>query len=192
MITVIVLTISDSGASGLREDASGPAVRQRCRNLGGRSRSTPYCRTNMMRFKSNLQEWADSMAAQVILTTGGTGRRPSRRYAGSDRGGSRAPDSRVGRGDASEGQADEVRLAVAGICRDTWHYIDRQPTGLTKRRRAVARRNCRSDSAHYGSSGRTDGAPTLKTEAFLMELSGGWRSLDRPAAAEWTHKRVFK
>ena len=71
---VAVLTVSDSVAQGARVDASGPAVRKRCAELGwdvmAITEALPDDREALETF---LREFADSGDVDLILTTGGTG-----------------------------------------------------------------------------------------------------------------------
>ncbi|MBV9613542.1 MAG: molybdenum cofactor biosynthesis protein, partial [Acidobacteriaceae bacterium] len=73
MITVAILTVSDSAAQGRKEDLSGPALRARCEQLNWPVLATRVVADEQSAIASALEEWADSAAAAVILTTGGTG-----------------------------------------------------------------------------------------------------------------------
>ncbi len=73
---VSVLTISDSVAAGKAEDGSGPAVIARCRELGWEIASSAVRADDRAAIEIFLKEAADSNAADVILTTGGTGLGP--------------------------------------------------------------------------------------------------------------------
>lgn len=73
MIDVGVLTISDSSASGRREDVSGPEVRRRCEELGWRVAVSDVVPDVHNQIAAKLVEWADGRSLQLILTTGGTG-----------------------------------------------------------------------------------------------------------------------
>ncbi len=67
-----VLTISDKGSTGEREDLSGPAVREALASAGDvvRSETVPDERN---RIADVLKAWADSGEMDLIFTTGGTG-----------------------------------------------------------------------------------------------------------------------
>ncbi len=72
-IRFIVLTASDSGARGERSDRSGALIAERIDHWGGElieRRILPDDRGELGRF---LAERCDAAAADVILTTGGTG-----------------------------------------------------------------------------------------------------------------------
>jgi molybdopterin adenylyltransferase len=70
---VLILTVSDSVATGKYADRSGPAVVARCRELGWEivgSESLPDEREKIAAF---LKQAADTDQADLVLTTGGTG-----------------------------------------------------------------------------------------------------------------------
>jgi molybdenum cofactor synthesis domain-containing protein len=67
-----VLTISDSVARDERIDLSGPAVVQRCRELGWEVTSSLKCSDDPGQVRSHLRQLADSRRVDLILTTGGT------------------------------------------------------------------------------------------------------------------------
>jgi molybdopterin adenylyltransferase len=70
---VSVLTISDSVAAGKNEDRSGPAVIARCGELGWEVIASGVRADDRAAIEKFLKETADSNAADLILTTGGTG-----------------------------------------------------------------------------------------------------------------------
>jgi molybdopterin adenylyltransferase len=70
---VLILTVSDSVATGKYEDRSGPAVAARCRELGWEivaSANLPDVREKIAAF---LTKAADTNQTDLLLTTGGTG-----------------------------------------------------------------------------------------------------------------------
>lgn len=73
MINVSILTISDSVARGTRENASGPAIRERCEKLGWSLANEDVVPDDETLIARRLQSWADGSTASVILTAGGTG-----------------------------------------------------------------------------------------------------------------------
>jgi molybdopterin adenylyltransferase len=77
MITVGVLTISDSGAEGTREDTSGAKIRELVQQLPAATISQsliiPDERSQIERV---LQTWSDEQHLHLIITTGGTGLAP--------------------------------------------------------------------------------------------------------------------
>jgi len=70
---VAILTVSDSVSQRAREDRSGPALAERCRQLGWQVAFTQVVADVEAAIRTRLSEWADTGAADVILTTGGTG-----------------------------------------------------------------------------------------------------------------------
>jgi molybdopterin adenylyltransferase len=70
-----VLTISDKGSAGEREDLSGPAIREALGAAGAvvRSEIVP---DEQDRISAVLEAWADSNEMDLIFTTGGTGLTP--------------------------------------------------------------------------------------------------------------------
>lgn len=73
---VAILTISDSVTRGEREDLSGPALVQRCRQLGWDVTSALHCSDDPAEVRSQLRAVADSGRVELLLTTGGTGLGP--------------------------------------------------------------------------------------------------------------------
>jgi molybdopterin adenylyltransferase len=73
MISVSILTISDSVVRGTRQDASGPAIRERCEKLGWSLADEDVVQDDEGAIARRLETWADTSIASVILTTGGTG-----------------------------------------------------------------------------------------------------------------------
>jgi len=76
MITVAILTVSDSAVAGTREDISGPAIAGRCRELGWTVEAQKTVPDNEDIIAGTIREWADRSLASLILTTGGTGVAP--------------------------------------------------------------------------------------------------------------------
>jgi molybdopterin adenylyltransferase len=68
-----VLTISDSAHRGVREDRSGPAVRDRLERLGWRVCATEVLPDERDQIAARLATLADGTQVQAIFTTGGTG-----------------------------------------------------------------------------------------------------------------------
>ena len=70
--TAAVLTLSDAGARGEREDTSGPAIRERLADLGITVTRHIVQSDDPDGIERRLREWvADGV--NVIITTGGTG-----------------------------------------------------------------------------------------------------------------------
>ena len=74
-MTVGILTVSDKGAKGEREDRSGPAIRELVEAAGfevTRTRIVPDEQTDI---RAALVAWSDE-GLDLVLTTGGTGFSP--------------------------------------------------------------------------------------------------------------------
>ncbi len=77
MITIGVLTISDGGARGLRQDTSGETIRALVRNLPeAEVRTAAIVPDERSQIESTLRAWCDEQRLNLILTTGGTGLAP--------------------------------------------------------------------------------------------------------------------
>ena len=76
MITVAVLTISDSVVAGTREDLSGAALRGRIESLGWTVASQDVVSDDADLISQRLRDWADVDHIPVVFTTGGTGVAP--------------------------------------------------------------------------------------------------------------------
>jgi molybdenum cofactor synthesis domain-containing protein len=72
-MNVAIITVSDTVASGERQDASGPAVAARCQELEFNVESTHTLPDDPAQIRSLLSKLADAQNIDVILTTGGTG-----------------------------------------------------------------------------------------------------------------------
>jgi len=70
---VAILTISDSVSRGTHKDASGPGLRERCAQLGWEVVSESVLADEPALIRNSLISLADRGAAELILTTGGTG-----------------------------------------------------------------------------------------------------------------------
>lgn len=73
---VALVTVSDSSAQGKRPDGSGPALTERCRELGWQVVSTEILPDDQPTLEARLAALADSGTVDLILTTGGTGLGP--------------------------------------------------------------------------------------------------------------------
>ncbi|MEW6003179.1 MAG: MogA/MoaB family molybdenum cofactor biosynthesis protein, partial [Nitrospirota bacterium] len=74
MITVAVLTLSDKGSRGEREDLSGPIIEDMLRPLGAEIRHYEILPDERELIKGRLLEYCGKV--DLILTTGGTGLAP--------------------------------------------------------------------------------------------------------------------
>ena len=73
MIRAAILTISDSSYEGRREDASGPALHNRAKELGWHASVAEVLPDDRARIAARLVELTDAGEVDVIVTTGGTG-----------------------------------------------------------------------------------------------------------------------
>lgn len=70
---VAVLTISDAGARGEREDTSGQAIVSWVEQRGGEVAVRALVPDDVVQIVATLTTWADLGTIDLILTTGGTG-----------------------------------------------------------------------------------------------------------------------
>lgn len=71
-----VLTLSDKGARGEREDTSGPLVEEMLRAGGFAVARTLLIPDEQALIEQTLIDWADEQQLDLIVTTGGTGVSP--------------------------------------------------------------------------------------------------------------------
>jgi len=70
-----ILTVSDKGARGERQDRSGPAIREMIEAAGGEVVSTRIVPDEQEKVRAALIAWSDE-GLDLVLTTGGTGFSP--------------------------------------------------------------------------------------------------------------------
>ena len=75
-LTAAVITISDKGSQGLREDTSGPALVSMLEESGYRVAYTTIIPDEFERIQRELKLCADEKELCLVLTTGGTGFSP--------------------------------------------------------------------------------------------------------------------
>lgn len=76
MKRVAIITSSDSGYRGEREDLSGPVIKEIVENTGYEVVSMEILPDDKEMLKKRMAEIADKGEAELILTTGGTGFSP--------------------------------------------------------------------------------------------------------------------
>lgn len=76
MITVGILTMSDKGARGEREDLSGEEIRKLVAEIPAEVKAYEVIPDEKYLIKDKLVEYADELALDIIITTGGTGVSP--------------------------------------------------------------------------------------------------------------------
>ena len=74
--TAAVITVSDMGSRGLRQDTSGPAVRAMLEEAGFSVAHTAILPDEMEQIRAELRDCADRRRIDPIVTTGGTGLSP--------------------------------------------------------------------------------------------------------------------
>ena len=76
MLTVGVLTISDKGARGERQDKSGAVIREILPSIAARIVNYDVIPDEKEPIAAKLVTWADEDGLDIIITTGGTGLTP--------------------------------------------------------------------------------------------------------------------
>ncbi len=76
MFGAAVLTASDRGSRGEREDKSGKVIEEIVQRLGGKVLESALVPDDPESIREKLIYFADQLKAEVILTTGGTGLSP--------------------------------------------------------------------------------------------------------------------
>lgn len=74
--TAAVITVSDMGSRGLRQDTSGPAVRAMLEEAGFTVVRTAMVPDEKEKISAQLRAFADEEKIGLIVTTGGTGLSP--------------------------------------------------------------------------------------------------------------------
>lgn len=76
MVSVGVITVSDRGSRGEREDLGGPLIRRIITEKGWEVKASAVIPDEQDLIEQNLIEFADTLGIDLILTTGGTGFSP--------------------------------------------------------------------------------------------------------------------
>ena len=74
-----VLTLSDKGARGEREDTSGPMLQKMLTEQGFKVKAYQIIPDQQLLIEAILTKWVDEKGIDLIVTTGGTGVSPSDR-----------------------------------------------------------------------------------------------------------------
>lgn len=74
--TAAVISVSDMGSRGLRQDTSGPAVRAMLEEAGFSVAHTAILPDEMEQIRAELRDCADRRRIDLIVITGGTGLSP--------------------------------------------------------------------------------------------------------------------
>lgn len=73
MLRVGVITASDKGSRGEREDLSGPTLAKLVQEIGGEVVEYVVLPDDQALLEKTMRLWADELSLDLILTTGGTG-----------------------------------------------------------------------------------------------------------------------
>ena len=84
--TAAVITVSDMGSKGLRQDTSGPAVCAMLEEAGFTVVHTATVPDEKEQISALLRECADEKKIDLVVTTGGTGLSPAAKIAYGDNG----------------------------------------------------------------------------------------------------------
>ncbi len=76
MFSVGIITISDKGAAGTREDLSGPEIKNIIVSLPAEVKEYEIVPDSKDLIANKLKEWTDNKGIDLIITTGGTGVSP--------------------------------------------------------------------------------------------------------------------
>lgn len=76
MFTTAVITLSDKGSRGEREDLSGRVIQEMVTEMGGDTAQYVLIPDEAHRLREQLLLYSDEKAVDLILTTGGTGLGP--------------------------------------------------------------------------------------------------------------------
>lgn len=76
MIRLAILTVSDKGSRGEREDVSGPLISEVLAPLGVQQVRYAVVPDEREEIEERLRAWADEGAVDLIVTSGGTGLAP--------------------------------------------------------------------------------------------------------------------
>jgi molybdenum cofactor synthesis domain-containing protein len=68
-----ILTLSDKGSRGQREDTSGAAIRDLGASIGASVERYEVIPDDQVTISGRLRDWADAGGLDIVLTTGGTG-----------------------------------------------------------------------------------------------------------------------
>lgn len=147
--TAAVITVSDLGSRGLRQDTSGPAVRATLEDAGFSVTFTAIVPDEKEQIRALLRECADEKQVNLIVTTGGTGLSPR----------DVTPEATLAVLER-EIRAIPVAMWVEGLkrtprdalaCRggDAWKYPNYQSSRLGKGSTGESRRRCRDAGTRH-------------------------------------------
>ncbi len=73
---IAILTVSDKGAAGEREDLSGAVIAEEIADIGGEIIARDILPDERDQLSEKLKYYADELGVELVLTTGGTGFSP--------------------------------------------------------------------------------------------------------------------
>jgi molybdenum cofactor synthesis domain-containing protein len=76
VFTFAILTVSDKGSRGDREDESAPQIQAMLNHMGGKRVDYRIVPDEISAIQDVLRNWADERSVDMIITTGGTGLHP--------------------------------------------------------------------------------------------------------------------
>lgn len=76
MPRIAILTASDKGAAGERDDVSGRLIAERCEEAGHAVVRQAVIPDERALITATLRDWCDTAIADIVITTGGTGLTP--------------------------------------------------------------------------------------------------------------------
>lgn len=122
MFTVGILTISDKGSRGERQDKSGPAIQKSLDTSKARVIKYEIVPDEKDVIAERLKAWADESCIDVIITTGGTGLSP--------------------RDVTPEATLSVIERLVPGLAEAMrWKSLEKSPTAMLSRAVAGTRGN---------------------------------------------------
>jgi len=75
-IRAVVITVSDKGYAGLREDVSGPVLADALQHMGAQIVAQTIVPDDMTEIANVMIHAADELGADLVVSTGGTGAAP--------------------------------------------------------------------------------------------------------------------
>ncbi|MDD2574677.1 MAG: MogA/MoaB family molybdenum cofactor biosynthesis protein [Bacillota bacterium] len=76
MFTIGIITVSDKGYAGQREDTSGPAIERLLETIGGKVTGYKIVPDDREKISKAIVHMTDDKGIDLVLTTGGTGFSP--------------------------------------------------------------------------------------------------------------------
>ena len=165
LIHAAVLTSSDKGARGERDDASGDVLEEALREMGVAQVERAIVPDEADQIAAALRHWADETPVNLILTTGGTGMTSRDVTPEATLDGARPSGARLRRGHAGRlPRQDAARHALARGERHPRQDADHQHAGEPARLPRAVRDDRRGAAARGGEAARP--GRRLRSAAF--------------------------